>query len=157
MAGASGWGFDFEGAKELNETFTRLAKEAQDPEGYLGAALVERGFAIMADAVRDAPVDTGRLQNAGYVGSPEDTGNGIVVPIGFATEYAMAVHETHPTDDDYLADAIRDHAKDWLKQVARAMEVFAEEGTKIAIRSGDSRIARDKQAAYQQGLSKADD
>jgi hypothetical protein len=62
-------------------------------QGALGAALYQEGLAIDAEAVKQMPVDTGRMRATHYVTPPQDDGEGPVVEDGIGVEYGVFVHE----------------------------------------------------------------
>ena len=63
---------------------------AQAPQATVDA-IHEEGLALDAEAVRLAPVDTGRLRQSHYV--KKGTVEGDPERIGFGAEYALPVHE----------------------------------------------------------------
>lgn len=103
-------------------TMRRLLRQLSDPAvmaKVAGEALHRAGEAIIAEAKRRVPVDTGVLRDSGYVLQPQMTPDGVVVEIGFGgpgAEYAIIVHEDltmrHPSGGQakYLESAIRDRA-----------------------------------------------
>lgn len=75
------------GIPKVNKALDEASK------GYRGAVLAavyQKGFAIIADSVKRTPVKTGRLRQSVFVGRPDRRG---IVPIGYGTDYALAVHE----------------------------------------------------------------
>ena len=77
------------GADKVKERLRELAKEY--PEAAKKAIYAEAQV-IMAEAVQQTPVDTGRLRASAYV-KPEDEHGKTTVALGFGAEYALAVHE----------------------------------------------------------------
>jgi hypothetical protein len=71
----------------------KLEAAASNLPKNVGAALYQFGEQVMAVSKERVPVDTGRLMSTGYVTLPEQQGNSIIVTLGYATDYALQVHE----------------------------------------------------------------
>lgn len=59
---------------------------------------------VMADAVKRTPVDNGFLKGSAFVLAPEIARDSITVGVGFAMEYAAAVHERNDENLNMVAD-----------------------------------------------------
>lgn len=101
-----------------------LKKADKRYKDALGAAVYQKGLAILADAVKLTPVDTGRLRASHYATPPEAG----VVEIGFGADYALPVHERtevrHTTGEaKFLQKAVDKHRSgyaDWIARQTRA-------------------------------------
>lgn len=74
--------------KGLNEIRRNFKRAQQKVDLNKRQALTRIGFIVKADAVRNAPVDTGNLRNSAYSEVMEDS-----VQVGFTADYAIFVHE----------------------------------------------------------------
>ena len=83
--------------KRFERTLRRIPQEISEP------VLDEVGETLVGEAQVDSPVDKGVLSESHYAGDFE---NGAKI-IGVNTDYAMAVHETHPTKSRWFFDAIQ--------------------------------------------------
>ena len=85
----------------------RLAARLQDDEGKrkreVAKALNDVAQEVYGESQRIVPVDTGNLKGSGRVepATPENL-VAIVSYGGTAAEYALPVHELHPTKSKYL-------------------------------------------------------
>lgn len=70
-----------------------LQAAGRDMERAVAGSMYAEGQAIMAESVRQVPVDTGRLRASAYVSSPRDGASGPEVTLGYGTSYALPVHE----------------------------------------------------------------
>lgn len=77
----------------LAELTKAIDEQTKMHEGALGAALYQEGLAIDAEAVKQMPVDTGRMRATHYVTPPQDDGDGPVVEAGIGVDYGIYVHE----------------------------------------------------------------
>lgn len=120
------------GARELDKA---MGKVQGDWKNAVAAAIYQKGFAIMADSVREVPVDKGRLRATHYVAPPTDIDNP-VAELGYGTDYAVPVHEIadvhHPVGkDQFLRDPFMRHMPGYVQWIAaRAKKLFAR-GTRI--------------------------
>ncbi len=91
------------------DKFQRYLKSVSDAGKPLAAALFQEGEEIMAKAVKDTPVDTGRLRSTGHVKPPEMSGKKVSVELAFGTDYAIFVHEiegsNHPSGRSKFLEA----------------------------------------------------
>ena len=83
-----------------------LRKSGAAGAGLMAGALHREGEAVMTDAKRRTPVDTGALRASGQVHPPEARSGAVEVTIGFgnsAVRYAVYVHENltarHPVGE----------------------------------------------------------
>lgn len=94
----------------------------------LGAALFERAIGVMAQAKKRAPVATGRLMRSGGVSAPYTDGRGTVaVVLFFGVHYAPVVHETHPTNDQFLEEPFEEARGDFEEQLRKAFSEFIDD------------------------------
>ena len=93
----------------------------------LGAALYAKGEDIMGLSVEQmVPVDTGRLRATHYVSPP--VGKAMQVLIGYGTDYALEVHEKHPTKSKYLQRALDQKSSGYARHVALLTKAFFKTG-----------------------------
>lgn len=90
-------------------------------------AMTMAAEAMMSDAKRRTPVDTGRLRASGRVERARTTGTRVVVVLGFHTKYAGYVHEdlnaNHPVGQaKFLALAVKGGKADMERAIANAIE-----------------------------------
>jgi hypothetical protein len=78
-----------EGIQEIERKLQDLVRKY--PEAA-ATATYQEGLALLADSVKEVPVDTGRLRRTGYVDAPTDARDPKVV-VGYGTDYALPVHE----------------------------------------------------------------
>ncbi len=96
----------------------------------LAASLYGEGLALLSESLREVPVATGRLRNTGYVNPPRTGGRGLVVEVGYGTDYAVPVHEktevNHPVGKaKFLADPLNTRLNGFERRVgARAKRFF---------------------------------
>lgn len=81
---------EIKGADEIRE---KLRKLAVDHKEAARAALHQEGLAVMAEAVKRTPVDTGRLRASAYAKSEDGVGDQLRELVGYGADYALAVHE----------------------------------------------------------------
>lgn len=123
------WDGEAEVVENLLEAETRIQQVA-------AAALFERASGMMALAKDKAPVDTGRLMRSGGVSNPWWYQGQPAVSLFFGTHYAPTVHETHPTDSDYLWSAIKAKQGGFEDQMQKAFDDFlGREDKRLAILS----------------------
>ncbi|MEN0020922.1 MAG: HK97 gp10 family phage protein [Planctomycetota bacterium] len=91
---------DTRAQQRIMDEVEQLAKELR-PD-----VVREVGEAVIGEAQELAPVRTGTLKNSDFVDDTDLADKGQIV-IGFGADYALAVHETHPTRSRFLADAIK--------------------------------------------------
>lgn len=82
--------------KRFQRTMRRIPEDIRQP------VLEELAEALVGEAQFDAPIKTGVLKDSHTVGEFE---NGSIV-IGVNTNYALAVHETHPSKSRWFINAI---------------------------------------------------
>jgi len=98
------------GVRGAAEVFKKLKAYEKDVRHALGFALQEEGQAIMAESVRECPVEYGNLRASHYVSPHEVRGNDVKVTLSYGTEYAVHVHENlnakhaAPTKSRFLSD-----------------------------------------------------
>lgn len=127
----SKFGFAIAGLEKLHDALESLPEDAEETAG---AALFERGLGVMAVAKKKAPVDTGRLMRSGGVSNPYFDAGEVKVQLFFGVEYAPDVHETHPTQHDYLKEPLDEKSTGFQRQFVKAFRAFAgDEGKSIAI------------------------
>ena len=84
------------------------------PEDMRESVLRESGEALLGEAQVESPVLSGFLSESHYVGDFED---GAQI-IGVNADYAMAVHENHPTKKHWFVNAIR---KNFRRVIGRSI------------------------------------
>lgn len=127
--------FDLEWDGEAEVVESLLAAETRIQQ-VAAAALFERAMGMMAQAKKNAPVDTGRLMRSGGVSNPWWYQGQPAVTLFFGTHYAPTVHEAHPSDDEYLMDAIKAKAGGFPEQAQKAFDAFiGQEEKRLAILS----------------------
>jgi hypothetical protein len=143
------------GVKKLLKKLEQIGKDAPK---VLGGALYQEGLAIDALATERTPVDTGRLRATHYVTPPQktDTGTGRVVEVGFATDYAVYVHEmtgsNHTTGQaKYLESAMKERTPEFLPRLARRALQNLKKGVEFKPQSGAPRRPNDKGEEWQDG------
>jgi len=98
--------------------------------GAVAAALYQEGLAIMAESVKQVPVDTGRLRSTHYVSPPTGDKDDPVCTLGYGTNYGVYVHERpelkHTSGKaKFLEDPINSARSGYVERVAaRAHENF---------------------------------
>lgn len=122
----------------MDEVRDALDWYADNAPDAFGAAIYERALGVEAQAIRNCPVDTGRLRSSAFVAAPEERSSGkVAVLIGFGTDYAVEVHETakdYTTGGyKYLRRAMDSKKSQIAEQIAKAAHHFMEQGTGIAI------------------------
>lgn len=110
--------------RTLREAPARMRKAA-------AGALYAEGLDTIAVAVRDTPVDTGRLRNSGFCTVPFGT-NQPALDAGFATEYAELVHEIHPTQSHFFQRAIDALSPTSKERQLKRIQRFFETGTGVS-------------------------
>jgi len=114
------------GAEKLQERLRELAKEKY-PEA-IRKALFAEAQVIMAEAVQQTPVETGRLRASAYVKPPEDEHGKVKVALGFGAEYALAVHErvevhhAEGTGSKFLSRPVDAHRESFAHDVAERVK-----------------------------------
>ena len=109
--------------RDMRDAAARI-RELQEQAGEnLEAAMEEISLRIMADARRNAPVDTGRLRASIEQAVERVTEHTIRAIVGSNVEYAPYQEVLEP----YLRPAIRNNA-DWIRQrIEQALENAAAE------------------------------
>ena len=103
------------GAKALARAFGKLQKGADDA---MGAALYAEGFAIMAKSTKRVPVKQGFLKLSAYTHPPKKTSGELGVGLGYAKDYALPVHDRHPTKAFYLKIPMDEARRGYAKRIA---------------------------------------
>jgi len=103
------------------DKFLNAIEEQYKPRAHAAVqrAIYEFGAAVLGEAKKICPVETGALVASGNM---EATGSGskVIVTIGFNTSYALAVHEvltafhTPPTRSKFLATAMQEMAPKFI-------------------------------------------
>jgi hypothetical protein len=104
----------------IAEFSTVLQRLADETPQLVAGAMFEEAEAIITDAKRRTPVDTGALRNSGFVEAPNVSGREIEVRLGFggpAAPYALFVHETlrathHNGEAKFLENAMTEARAD---------------------------------------------
>ncbi len=124
----------FTGAKELEKTLERLAREM---EKAAGAGLYAAGNNVATDSMEMTPLDTGALRGSTYVTLPVTDGVHVVtVEVGVggpAESYAVDQHENihnHPEggEDHFLLKAAQKNESAMLQMVQTLMKQALEAG-----------------------------
>ena len=101
--------------------------------GAAKSALDKSALDLLSKAVQLAPLDEGDLRRSGNVNPAEVNGNTIEATVGFATEYAVKMHEDlsytpqEPgTGPKYLEQPARENERRYLdfiqEQIAKALK-----------------------------------
>lgn len=112
--------------KGLAQLRGQMNKASNEIRGYIAAALYQKGLAIMADSMREVPVDDGFLRGSGYVAPPKSLVDP-EVEIGYGKKYGPEVHERRGVNhgaykDHFLSDPINKHKSGytrWIQGKAR--------------------------------------
>lgn len=91
--------------EEMNAMLARLQRSGREIGRH---ALLETVIGVESAAQFDAPVKTGFLQGSHFV-EPRQPADEIAV--GASAEYAMAVHERHPSKSGWFARVLREQLK----------------------------------------------
>lgn len=124
-----------EGKKDLLESIAELAQAYPQAAS---AALLEEGYRVDANMVPRIPVDTGRMRSTHYVAPPMvEPGGEIVVEVGVATDYAVAVHErtevNHPVGEaKFLERALFAEAAGMAPRLAKRIPDLAARGVGVS-------------------------
>ena len=123
------------GVKQLSK---RLQKLKEEYEGPYAAAVMQTGYAIMAESVPLCPVATGRLRRSWLVSSPEKTFSGPIVTIGYGTQYAWIVHERTDSDVNWTAEGtgpkfLEKPLDAWKRKYARFVAGKVRENRRLGI------------------------
>lgn len=132
-----------EGDAEVLANLKRLAGEYPNATG---AALYDEAQAIMDESQKIVPRDTGRLASSQYVAPPVEATSGPEVELGYATNYAMAVHEIPPPPDKSPGgrSATHENGQQWK---------YLETPLKAAFRGFAERLARRIRGNVESGKS----
>lgn len=104
------------GTDELKAAFEKVASETPK---VTAAAMVLEAEKVMAESVRQVPVDTGVLRASATVSAPIISGSNVSVELGYggaASAYAMVQHErtdfNHPNGGKakFLSDPLHNYA-----------------------------------------------
>lgn len=103
----------------LRETLDLMGRWHDDVLEELKIATEEELNALLRDAKAMTPVDTGRLQESGRVLAPRTSKTAVKVDFqvifgaitvrGRFVDYALIVHETHPSKSKFLERAEQEH------------------------------------------------
>src|SRR4051794_23359067 len=110
----------------LDQVIATLKHLGDRQREALAAALYQEAAAVMAESIKECPVDTGRLRQSNYVAPAEDLDDP-AVQVGYGAAYGLYVHERgdlkhpSPTKDHFLSDPL-----------ARATDGY---GTRVAKRA----------------------
>jgi hypothetical protein len=122
------------GLRGAKKVLANLAKASDDLKEGLAASLYAEGQAIIAESVKQVPVDTGRLRQSHYAAPPKDSPRGPSVQIGYGTDYAVAVHErtevshSEPTKAKYLEGPVNAAKRGYASRIARRAWRFFKQG-----------------------------
>jgi len=99
-----------------------LGVARDDYKRALAAAIYQEGFALLAESVKECPVDKGRLRASGYVSPPVDAENPAAT-VGYGTDYAIYVHERtelrHPVGKaKFLSDPMNRRLSGYQQRIA---------------------------------------
>lgn len=110
----------------LKEMLKNLVDAGDRGKKAVGAGLYLEANNIIADSLREVPVDLGALKNSRYATLPNVSGANVTVEIGYggsAKEYAVIIHERtdykHPEGGKakYLQDPVNKAASGFAKNV----------------------------------------
>lgn len=124
---------EIKGAEEIREKLRKLAvghKEATR------AALHQEGLALMAEAVKRTPVDTGRLRASAYAEPSPESDSRLVEKVGFGAEYALAVHERTEAHHEvgqakFLTSALDERQSGFSERMAERVKKNLEGGVTL--------------------------
>lgn len=115
--------------EEVQERLRKMQLRRGTRVGYAaGEALKECAYGIMAESVREVPVDTGRLRQSARVGKVRYAGMDLAIDLGYGTDYALAVHERTDVGHKvgkakYLSDPINRWRPKITEKVGKAVEI----------------------------------
>ena len=148
-----GVGMKVKGAKAVASGISKAAKAY--PEAT-AAAIYQKGLQIIGDAVLITPVEFGRLRASAFAAPPRRIFSPIV-RVGFATDYAVFVHErtelqhNPPGRAKFLKIALGNHRRGYPKWIAKKTEENFKRGVKIgSVKAGP--IAKSEQSGQTKGL-----
>lgn len=118
------------------ETLKNLGATEEEIRKALAAALYQEGFALIADSIREVPVDFGRLRGSHYVAPPAGETNP-EVEVGYGTDYAAYVHErtelNHPVGKaKFLEDPMKRRQAGYSRRVADRTKTNWERGVGVS-------------------------
>lgn len=104
------------GRRSVEQAFNKLQKNyaelASIIEDEMGLAALDEAAAIIEEAQRRVPVDTGALRHSAFIGKVKRTGDDAQVDFGFLAPYAKIQHDNESYNHKigeakYLEKAIR--------------------------------------------------
>ncbi len=95
-----------------------LGEVGQAHSAAAGGALYLEASRIMAKSVPLVPVDLGGLKGSQFVSAPKVTAFGLTVQMGYGKDYAVPVHERHPTKKKFLRIPFDDEKPRAAKNIA---------------------------------------
>jgi hypothetical protein len=100
---------------QIDNFISRMKKM---PEDIKPEVLEDMGDALIGEAQFDSPVDQGFLSESHY--REDFDGDGVI--IGANADYALPVHETHPTKSQWFINAVvRNFARVSRKAMIKAL------------------------------------
>lgn len=115
--------FEWKNGKEMHRAIQRMQELDDAVEQNLEEAAEEIGLRIMADARRNAPVDTGRLRSSIQQETRQLTEHAVKVLVGSGVTYAPVQEIQQP----YLRPAVESNKDVILRIVREAMAEAADE------------------------------
>lgn len=112
---------------------SNLEKVAKRMPAVTTKAIQAEAQVIMAESVRQCPVDTGRLRQSSYVKRKDEH-----VVIGYGVDYALAVHErtevhhADGTNAKFLSRPVDAHRHTFVSDVANRIRATDEEAFEMA-------------------------
>lgn len=101
--------------------FRPFSRQLDRIEQGVAAGLYRTGVRILNRSQELVPVDTGRLKGSGRVLQPEVEGDRVTVTVGYGADYALIVHEIHPTKSKYLEQAAGEELREIGPTVAASI------------------------------------
>jgi hypothetical protein len=117
----------------LNELVQAIKHLEDRYKEALAAAIYQEAAAVMAESLREVPVDVGRLRQSHYVAPPDDLDNP-VAQAGYGARYGIYVHErtdmkhNAPTKDHFLSDPLARATGGYAARVANRVKENLQKG-----------------------------
>ena len=139
----------FASVKGAKMVAKKLAKAGDNYQQAVAVSILQKGLQIIADAIPITPRKVGLLRDSAYAVPPVSIRNPQVY-IGYAMEYAAAVHERQarhdsPTQWKYLSTPLNKHKQGYSTWIARKAQENYARGTRIG--SVSSNLPKSESAA----------
>ena len=123
---------------KLDQDLTRVLKELdkadRNTRDAMRSAVYLEFVQMMRESLAEVPVDTGRLRSTAYVTMPSYISENISIEAGYATNYAVYVHENEnafhnpPTKAKFLIDPFERMQKGMAQRIAQRTKQLREKG-----------------------------